>query len=309
MPTVPKIMKSAVDAMAPAVGKPTFLWDAALPGFGVKCSPAGVKRYIVKYRTSGGGRSAPQRWLTLGGHGQLTPDQARRLAQQALAAVARGEDPQGARSELRSAATLTDVWQRFEAEHLPSLKAQTRYDYQGQWNNVLQPALGNAPVHQITRSEIDRLHKKLQPTPYKANRVVALLSRLMTLAEKWELRPTGSNPCRHIDRFKEKPRTRYLSGDELKALGSAMATMVEQKELSQQAAHAIQLLLLTGARLSEILSAEWTWVDTKHGVTNCRTARQVRSRCSSAGLLLECSSAKPQFRGVTSSSFLALVGV
>jgi integrase len=266
MPTVPRITKTAVDALTPVAGRPVYLWDASLSGFGVKCSPGGMKRYLIKYRTNGGGRSSPQRWFTLGSHGQLTPDQARKMAQKALAAVAQGDDPQGNKLKDRAAATLEAVWERFKVEHLPARKPQTRYEYEAQWTSRLRPALGRARVAQISRSDVDKLHKKLHATPYRANRILALLSRLMTLAEVWELRAPGSNPCRHIQRFAETPRNRYLSNQELTALGTAMALLIESDKLSLSAANAIQLLLLTGARVTELLSAEWAWVDTDRGV-------------------------------------------
>lgn len=263
---MPKISKRSVDAFHSTAGSTSFMWDDALAGFGVKVLPTGAKRYIVKYRAGGGGRNAAQRWLTLGAHGQLTPDQARAMAQQVLAAVARGADPQAEKVERRTAPTLADVWERFHREHLPQRKAATRYEYEGQWRQAIAPKLGKVPVATLTRSQVDRLHKSMSQTPYRANRVIALLSRLLTLAEVWELRPAGTNPCKHIDRFREKSRERYLTADELQRLGATMRSMVTAGELSDQAAHAVQLLLLTGARLNEVLSAEWTWVDEKHRV-------------------------------------------
>lgn len=100
-----KLTKKAVDALS--CGKrPAFLWDDTIAGFGVKALPSGVKKYLVKYRANGGGRAAPQRWLTLGSHGQITCDQARKLAQQAAAAVTRGQDPQAEKFKRRTAPKL-----------------------------------------------------------------------------------------------------------------------------------------------------------------------------------------------------------
>lgn len=263
MATTSRITKTAVDNLMPQGEAPSFLWDRSLPGFGVKCSPRGAKRYVVKYRADGGGRSARQRWLTLGGHGQLTPDQARKMAQQALAAVARGEDPQGAKTGRRDAMSVADLWERYEKEHLPSCKPLTRRDYEAQWKARLKPKFGKIAVQNVSRSDVDQLHKALRATPYRANRVLALFSRLMTLAEAWDLRLPGSNPCRHIERYEEKPRSRYLSVEELKALGAALEAMSVDKTLSASASNAIRLLLLTGARLNEVLGAEWQWVDYK----------------------------------------------
>lgn len=263
-----KITKRAVDALESCDEKPVFLWDDALSGFGVKALPSGAKRYIVKYRTNGGGRNAPQRWLTLGTHGQLTPDQARGLAQQALAAVARGEDPQGAKFKLRTAPIMRDVWKRFDAEYLPSKKPSTQSEYESQWIDLIEPKFGRQPVGTVSRGDVDKFHKAMRKTPYRANRTLALFSRLMSLAEAWDWRPPGTNPCKHIDRFPEQARTRFLSMKELQSIGKALEELVREDAVSPTAAHAIELLLLTGARVNEVLSAEWSWVDWQRGILN-----------------------------------------
>jgi len=258
---VVRITKTAVDALQAVAGRPAFLWDDKLSGYAVKALPSGAKRYLVKYRANGGGRTGRQRWLTIGTHGQITPDEARKLAQQALAAVARGEDPQAEKVIRRSAKRLADVWQRFEEEILPLRKPSTRYDYGLFWKNDISAPLGGFDVDKITRSDIDRFHKRMRKTPYRANRILSLLSRLMTLSEAWELRSQGTNPCRYVERFKEEPRNRYLSTAEIGTLGRTMDAMVAANELSASAANAVRLLLLTGARLNEVLSSKWEWVD------------------------------------------------
>ena len=96
-----KLTKRRIDDACASEGKPVYLWETNLAGFGVKVLPSGTKRYVVKYRAYGGGRSAIQRWLTLGTHGQIPLEQARKQAQQVLAAVATGRDPQSERLSLR----------------------------------------------------------------------------------------------------------------------------------------------------------------------------------------------------------------
>ena len=261
MTTISKITKTAVDALAASPGQTSILWESGLPGFGVKCTERGTKSYFVKYRLGAGGRAARQRWFTIGRHGVLTPDQARALAREILSAVARGEDPQQEKLGKRRATTVADVWDRFSDERLKQLKPQTRYEYDRQWRKLLAPAFGSQDVSTIGRGDVDGFHKKHRHAPYMANRALALLSKLMNLSEKWEYRPPGSNPCRHTERFREKPRERYLSEDELSRLGSGLERMVQEKTLSSDCAAAIRLLLFTGARLSEILTLEWDWID------------------------------------------------
>lgn len=265
---MPRISKRSVDALPAGSGRPSFLWDDQLAGFGVKALPSGIKRYLVKYRTHGGGRTAPQRWFTLGTHGNITPDQARDMAQQVLAAVARGEDPQGAKFDKRSAPTLRDVWVRFEAEYLPLKKPATQHEYQSQWIGLIEPKLGKTRVESLSADDVDRFHKSLGATPYRANRTLALLSSLMTLGETWDWRARGTNPCKHIKRFNEKARARFLSLTELERLGLAMKQLTEEGVIVDAEANAIELLLLTGARLNEIVGSKWSWLDAQRGVLN-----------------------------------------
>src|SRR5829696_6736767 len=101
----------------------------------------------------------------------------------------------------------------------------------------------------------------MKDTPYQANRVLAQLSRLFNLAEAWGWRDSGTNPCQHVDRFKEQARDRYLNAAELMRLGQALDEMVVEDDLRPEVAAAIRLLLLTGARLNEVLTIRQEWID------------------------------------------------
>jgi len=255
-----KLTKRRVEAVE-VQDKPVFLWDDQLPGFGVKVLPTGQRRYLVKYRVGGGGRTAQQRWLTLGTHGAITVDQARTSAQQVLAAVSRGEDPQGDKEATRSAPTIEVLWQRYETDHLPRKKSSSATNDRQMWRDFIEPALRGKKIQDISSEDIDRLHKKISDRPYRANRVLALLSILFNLAERWGLRPESSNPCRHLDKYPEESRQRYLSKEEIARLGDALRDGLASQTETPHMVAAIRLLLLTGARLNEILSAKWEWVD------------------------------------------------
>ncbi len=258
--TTARITKRTVEAEPPS-DKPVFLWDDQLPGFGVKVLPTGQRRYIVKYRAGAGGRTAQQRWLTLGTHGAITADQARALATQALAAVARGEDPQASKFTARTAPTIADLWARYETDHLPRKKPCSQRDDRQKWREIIGPRLAKRKVADITRDDIIRLHHHLDETPYQANRALALLSKLFNLAELWDMRPDNSNPCRHVKKYPELHRERYLTSDELARLGEALRQGLATQTETPYMIAAVQLLLLTGARLNEILTSQWTWVD------------------------------------------------
>ncbi len=253
-----KLTKRTVEGIEPAFG-PVYSWDDQLAGFGVKVLSNGKRKYLAKYRV-GGGRTGRARWLQLGPHGTITCEQARDLATQALAAAARGEDPQGLRERLRQGSTVKDLWNRYETEHLPRKKASSAADDRQKARDHILPALGAFKVTDVVRADIKKIHQKLLGRPYQANRVLSLLSKMFNLAEAWGMRPEQSNPCRHVDKFKEQARARYLNADELRSLGQALREGEERGEVDRYMAGAIQLLLLTGARVSEVLSARWEWV-------------------------------------------------
>ena len=84
---MPRLTKGLVEGMR-STCREQWIWDA-LPGFGVRMTPAGVVTYYVQYRNSVG----QTRRLALGRHGRLTVDQARKIAGEKLAAVAAGRGP------------------------------------------------------------------------------------------------------------------------------------------------------------------------------------------------------------------------
>jgi integrase len=116
-------------------------------------------------------------------------------------------------------------------------------------------------VVDVTRQDAGKLHHGLRDTPYQANRVLAVLSKMFNLAERWGLRPDGSNPCRHVEKFSERKRERMLSPAELARLGDALTSYAG----SPYAVAAIKLLVFTGARLGEVLGLRWDWIDIDRG--------------------------------------------
>ena len=257
-----RVTKRAVDALS-ASGNETTLWDTDVKGFGVRVRSGGAKTYIVRYRPGAGGRSAPLRTLTIGRHGSpWTPETARSEAKRLLGLVGNGADPAADRSARREAPTVEALCDRFFAEHVEAkLKRQTGSDYRRLADKYVLPVLGKRKAADVTRHEIARLHHGLRSTPYPANRVLALLSKMFNLAEAWGIRPDRSNPCRHIGKFREHARERMLSADELARLGSALAAY----QGSPYVVSAVKLLIFSGARLMEVLGLKWAWIDFDRG--------------------------------------------
>ena len=135
------------------------------------------------------------------------------------------------------------------------------------------PKLGGTKVSAITRSDISGLHYSLRHTPYEANRTIALLSKMFNLAEAWDYRPDGSNPCRHVKRFREKIRERFFSTDELQRIGNVLANAEDKGVALPGAITAIRLLALTGSRMGEILALKWEDIDLENAVLRFTDAK------------------------------------
>jgi integrase len=139
--------------------------------------------------------------------------------------------------------------------------------YRGLIKNEVVPALGRMKVAAVGFEDIDRLHRNVsRRAPYLANRLLALLSKMFTLAVLWNMH--SNSPVRGVQRNQEIKRKRYLSGDELNRLTKALDAYP-----NTEVADVLRLILLTGARKSEVLSATWSQIDfgagtwTKPGAT------------------------------------------
>jgi integrase len=128
------------------------------------------------------------------------------------------------------------------------------------------------------------LHASQCEIPVAANRCLALVSHIYSMAEKWGAVTSGLNPCKGIDRFPENERERYLSEEELLRLGDSLRIaasgyqvvdwssyskadrFTRQSPEDWRAIAAVRLLLFTGARMNEILTLRWSWIDWRLGI-------------------------------------------
>lgn len=250
-----KLTKRLVDALMPAE-KDYFAWDSQIAGFGLRVMPSGVKTYQAQYRK--GGRT---RRVSLGRHGKITVEEARRLAKDVMGQVAMGENPAEELAVTRRAPTVASLCDRFFAEHAEErCKPTTQKEYRRALNIFIKPAIGSFKVLDVERKDIAALHHKYRHIPYQANRTLQVLSKMFNMAEIWGLRPDGSNPCRHVPKYREAKRERYLSQYELQRLGQ---TLFEAEADGSESAHvvaAFRLLILTGCRLREIQTLRWDYI-------------------------------------------------
>ncbi|MBR9653557.1 site-specific integrase [Thalassovita aquimarina] len=257
---MPKLTKRAVEALRPEA-KDYFVWDSQIAGFGVRVMPSGARTYQAQYRK--GGRT---RRVSVGRHGKITVDEARKLAKEIMGQVARGENPAEEISLHRKAPTVAALCERFFDSHAKErCKPSTQKEYRRAIDLFIVPALGSFKVVDVERKDIADLHHKFRGKPYQANRTLGVLSKMFNLAEVWGLRPDGSNPCRHVPKYREIKRERYLSQHELQRLGQVLADVEQEGSETPFVVAAFRLLILTGCRLGEIQTLKWEYI-TPHGM-------------------------------------------
>jgi integrase len=130
------------------------------------------------------------------------------------------------------------------------------------WEKLVLPTLGKRKVADITHSDIEALHRDItvtRGTPVRANRVIEVVRRAFNLAIRWDW--VDKNPASGQQRNPEEKRQRYLSPEDLSRLSAALTA--HHQPVS---ANAIRLLMLTGARKSEVLGATWEMFDLETGV-------------------------------------------
>ena len=249
---IPRITKRSVDAIKVG-GTDTVYWDGELTGFGLRVRRSGRKSYVVQTRIAG-----KLCWFTIGPHGPLNPDQARARALEILACAKKGIDPRDADARREAEPSMADLGRRFLEEYVPvHCKPSTREEYRRSVRLFIDPVIGELRVPEVQRKDIAALHHGLRDKPYQANRTLGVLSKMFSLAEVWGWRPDGSNPCRHVKRYKEHKRERFLSPEETERLGQVLR---EAEEEMPSAVAAFRLLLLTGCRMSEIRDLRWDYV-------------------------------------------------
>jgi integrase len=283
-----KLTKRSVDALE-ATERPYIAFDSTLHGFGLRVMPSGVKTFIFEYRPHGGGRAIAKRRLKIGRLGALTVDEARERAKAASAGVTGGADPAADKAEKRTAITVSGLIDAFVADHVETkCKEGTIEAHKGALER-LRAAHGPMKAGSLTEELVAALHTKMRAHPYAANRFLAVVSKAFNWAGRRRLIAKTHNPASGIERYREAGRARYLTVEEIGRLGDALREAEtiglrwdvdesqptakhapkaanRRRKLDPYAIAALRLLMLTGARLREILDARWEHVDFERGI-------------------------------------------
>ena len=258
------LTKRTVDALEPE-DKPWIAWDDKLTGFGVRVHPSGAKSFVVNYRAGNGGRKAPNKRVVVGRVGRVTPDQARRLAQELLGRVAAGDDPAGERAEARSVPTLGEACKDYmESGHGRAASTERGYRrytalYLGDWLS--------RPLDAITRREVENRFRFLTEHhgEMPANQCLSFLRSVYRrpCVDYEGLRNPVEQWLAAGGRYHRKTRRRISSPAEVLPCW--------RKGLEAEVGNAVHrdvflFGLYTGMRLGEVVPLRWEDVDLDAGL-------------------------------------------
>jgi integrase len=238
------------------VGKSSEFSDSNVVGLKMEVYPSGRKTWFFRY-TFERKKSA----IRIGEYPAIGLDEARSIALQHRAEVDRGFNPAHERRLKRDEPTFK---QYAEEAYIPYARAHKKSvnDDVTKLQMHMYAVFGDRKLSAVTRQDISTYHGKIKRshTPSYANRHLALIKRMLTLAVDWG--HTAKNEARGIKLFKEENiRETFLSKDEAKRLIIAM-----ESDRNTIACAALKVMLLTGVRRQEALSALWSNVDLESGV-------------------------------------------
>ncbi len=275
-----RISKRVVDGQKPPASGENRVWDTAVKGFFLRVYPTGRRVYALKYR-----QGSTQRLMTIGTHGSpWTPEKARDRAKEALEAVHRGEDPAVEKRAARAALTVKDLIDSYLTDGPATKPGKRETTWATDASNLrrhIEPLLGRRPAFAVTAEEAVRAvtdiaagktaiqrtesGRKRGCIAVRGGEGIARRTRLVAGAMyAWGLqhkRIKGENPFSRIKLSAPPVRERFLSKEEALSLLGALVKMEAEAAVNPAFADAIRLLLLTGARKTEILGLKWAEVD------------------------------------------------
>jgi len=148
-----KITKRVVDAATPVAKKQVLIWDETFAGFGLVVYPSGVKSYVYQYRNAEG-RSHR---ATIGKHGDWTPDQARKKAEELRQIVRDGGDPLTAKRNVKQSPTVGDLLDAYlDSQDFADKAPSTQSIDRGRIERHLRPLLGKRHAHLLADNDIKK---------------------------------------------------------------------------------------------------------------------------------------------------------
>ena len=227
-----------------------FLFDKALPGFGLRVHRSGAKAWIVQTRIEG-----KTRRIVVARYGEIDLAQARRRARDMLASVRAGDNPADDIRKEKTAPTVKELADEYLRRCDPYWKPSGRETIRIYLRARILPTFGKMPVHRVGPEDVAAWFDAVsRDRPGAANRAFEILRSMMFRAEEYGFRESGTNPCLGIRKNPRRDISRFLDTDELARLGRALDAREDEWP---EAVASIRLLALTGCRRGEVLNLRW----------------------------------------------------
>jgi integrase len=253
---MPKLTKTFIDSIEPPATGYVVEWDDELRGFGVRVMSSGTVTYIANYRT----RAGLQRRISIGRHGPLSPQQARKQAIRMLGEVANEHDPLGEREEARREPTFRYLAEEYIKRH--AIKKKSGKEDIRIINKDLLPAWGSKHTKEISRRVVVNRLAAIQDrgAPIAANRTLALIRKMFNFGIDHAI--VDANPSLRLTPLaKEHQKDRFLAEHEIRTLWERLP----KTDASLQIQLALKLILVTAQRPGEVICAEWKEFDSNTG--------------------------------------------
>ena len=236
--------------------KHKIYWDDKVIGLGLRITNKNFKSFVLRYVIDG-----RERKYTIGSYPELSCTAAREIAGRLKGEIIKGNDPLEDRKAAYGTPTLKEFWLEFLKSKEKILRTKTLDNYKIVMKTHILPKFGNYKINSIIKRDIENFHSCLSSTPVVANKSLQILSSIFSTAINWGL--VSNNQVTGIKKFKEHKRERYLSEEEI-------AKLIEALDMAQNQmnTNAVKLILLTGSRKTEVLSARWQDFDFEKAVWN-----------------------------------------
>lgn len=257
-----KVNTHITDKLAKALASPpkgnTITYDDDIKGFGIRITAQGTKSFVLNYVVNG-----RERRLTIGQFPTWSVAAAREKAKALKQQVDQGIDPLSVKEAERKSLSVKELWAEYKKRHIPNLVLRAQKDTESMFTTYILPQLGPKKVKDLTGADIDDLHKEITKTGGKtrANRVLEAFRGMINKGIRWGF--CEKNPADGFRKNPEEPKENYLTPSQLGDIFDKLETMPNKK-----AANIIRMLILTGARMGEVLKAEWSQFDLEKGLWN-----------------------------------------